>query len=117
MADTINSLRHKAFAGRYSLLGYPCLYLADSKDTCNAKLGELKNEMRIVTSFTLLKSISLYDLSIPSEDKIQNATKYDLFIMLLNFPLNLHQELLLQAAQRIEKGKNGLRKSSSYDYM
>lgn len=70
MADTINNLRHKAFAGHYNLLGYPCLYLADSKDTYNAKLGELKNEMRIVTSFTLLKSISLYDLRIPSEDKI-----------------------------------------------
>ena len=30
---------------------------------------------------------------------------------------SLHQELLLQAAEKIEKRKNGLRKPSSYDNM
>lgn len=77
-----------ASIGRYNLWGYPCLYLGNCKETCDAELGELKeDERRWVGTFSLKKSILLYDLRIPTSGMIEKAEKYDLFRMLLTYPI------------------------------
>lgn len=76
-----------AFSGRYNLLGYPCLYLGDSKETCEAELGPLDKTRRWVGVFGLKKDVLLYDLRIPSEEMIDGADEYDWFRMLLKYPL------------------------------
>ncbi len=78
--------RASAFFGRYNLPGFPCLYLGDSKETCEAELGRLDKDRRWVGVFRLKKTILLYDLRIPSERTIDGANGYDLFRMLLTYP-------------------------------
>ena len=82
-------MRSKVFARRYSLLGYPCLYLADSKETCDAELGALDKSMqRWVGEFELKDAVLLYDLRIPTAHKIQSIdTPFDLFKYLIRYPL------------------------------
>lgn len=80
--------RKYATTGRYNMLGYPCLYLGDSKETCNKELGKLKEgKHRWVSEFCPQKTILLYDLRIPTKTFIKGADKYDLFCMLLTYPL------------------------------
>lgn len=82
------NLRDKASTGRYNLLGYPCLYLADSKETCDAELGQHdQGKTRWVGTFRPKKVIALYDLRVPTKEEIEEATQYDLFQLLLNYPL------------------------------
>ena len=82
-------LRSKVFAGRYSLFGYPCLYLADSKGTCDAELGVLDKDMRRwVGEFELKDAGLLYDLRVPTAQKIQSiAAPFDLFKCLIRYPM------------------------------
>lgn len=87
--------------GRYNLWGYPCLYLGDSKETCNAELGRLYKDNRWVGVFNLKKDVLLYDLRIPSEKIINEADGYDLFRMLLIYPL-----IAISTAKSRTKGFN-----------
>ena len=94
--------RMSAPIGRYNLWGYPCLYLGDCKETCNAELAELKeDERRWVGTFNMKKSILLYDLRIPTPEIIEKAEKYDLFRMLLTYPV-----IALCSSQSNGKGFN-----------
>ena len=79
--------RQFAYTGRYNMLGYPCLYLGDSKETCDNELGELNKDTRWVGEFTPKQQLNLYDLRIPSEEIIKEANNYDLFRMVLAYPL------------------------------
>ena len=80
--------RHVAYTGRFSLLGYPCLYLASSKETCNAELGELKKgRVRWVSSFIYKGHSFVYDFRLPVVDDIKCASYYDQFTMFLQYPL------------------------------
>lgn len=81
-------IRHFSYTGRYNLPGYPCLYLGDSMETSDSEIGKLKNgEKRWVATFRFKKAVSLYDLRIPSKEDIGNKTKYELFQLLLSYPL------------------------------
>lgn len=80
--------RHNAATCRFSLLGYPCLYLGDSKNTADAELDSLDvGKRRWVASFKLKRSVLLYDLRIPSEEDIDSKDSFGLFQLLLNYPL------------------------------
>ena len=79
--------RMYAATGRYNLYGYPCLYLGDSKETCDAEIGRLEKDIRYVWEFIPKKSIPLYDLRIPSVKEINKEDGYGLFKMLLAYPL------------------------------
>lgn len=90
----VNDCNHVPFekrmyvaTGRYNLYGYPCLYLGDSKETCDAEVGRLEKDIRWVGEFVPKKSILLYDLRIPSVEKITGEDGYGLFKMLLVYPL------------------------------
>lgn len=83
------NLRNKAYIGRYSMDGYPCLYLADTPETCDAELGNLKdNKNRWVSMFDV-QDIFLYDLRIPTNQNINDAVEFDIFQMLVCYPLIL----------------------------
>lgn len=79
--------RQYAYTGRYNMLGYPCLYLGDSKETCDKELGELSKDIRWVGEFTPKQQLNLYNLCIPSESEIKEANNYELFKMVLAYPL------------------------------
>lgn len=94
--------RQYAYTGRFSLLGFPCLYIANCKETCNAELGNLqKGYRRWVASFRMKKMFSLYDLRIPNRENIELATPYNLFSKLINYPL-----IFLCSTQSINQGYN-----------
>ena len=80
--------RHCAATCRFSLLGYPCLYLGDNKNTSDAEIGPLEaGKRRWVAPFEFKQPVLLYDLRIPSEEDIDNKDSFGLFQLLLNYPL------------------------------
>lgn len=85
------NLRHFVNAGRYSMQGFPCLYLADSLETANAELRELElGKNRWYSEFKLKekhKKLFLLDLSIPNFNiEILDKVSLDLII---TYPVRL----------------------------
>ena len=57
------SLRHKTRNFRFSISGFPCLYLADTIECC-IKETNIAEESAIVAAFTLEDSVRCYDLTL-----------------------------------------------------
>ena len=86
------NIRQHSYAGRFSSPGFPCLYLADSPETCNAEVGELKKGYaRWLGEFRLKEKQRLVylDLTIPSADQIASSTPYEKIKYILSYPLRL----------------------------
>lgn len=83
-------MRKAVFCGRFSLTGYPCLYLADSKETANAEVGELKEKKkRWVSEFTPKQILPLIDLRIQNSLDISTTDERQLIHFLLTYPIRL----------------------------
>lgn len=96
------NLRNKVDMGRFSLSGYPCLYLGDDKKTCDSELGLLESDKRRwVASFKFKQSVLFYDLRIPSKEDIDRKDLFGLFQLLLNYPL-----ISICSSKSHEKGFN-----------
>lgn len=82
-------IRSGASTGRYSIAGFPSLYLADSLNVANEELGELKKDIRWFSEFTVKdgKKIFLLDLSWPSPDKIIEMTDYQKLAFVITYPV------------------------------
>lgn len=91
------SYRRYTTSQRYNMSGHPCLYLADSKETANKELGDLKESMnRWCSEFTINKNMKenngflVFDLTIPSQETIETEnSNYTLLGWLLTYPLRL----------------------------
>ena len=81
------NLRRYAYTGRFSQLGYPCLYLGDSMKTCEEELGPLDKDIRWCSSFKPKMKFSLYDLRVPSSKTIEKFSLYEQFSSLITYPL------------------------------
>lgn len=84
-------IRSGASTGRYSIAGFPSLYLADSLDVANEELGKLEKDNRWVSEFTVKegKRIFLLDLSWPSIDKIKEMNDYKKLSFIVTYPIRL----------------------------
>lgn len=84
-------IREKSYAGRFSSPGFPCLYLADSSETCCKEIKLNKGYARWLGEFRLKKKQTLIclDLTIPSESKIKTANYYEQIQLFLTFPLRI----------------------------
>lgn len=87
------SLRENASAGRYSLPGYPALYLGDCLETCLNEVGkpDSDNKRRWLGRFTLKKHKHLVcvDLRMSWALKEKGLDSYEKFSLLITYPLRL----------------------------
>ena len=61
------NLRSKASAGRFNLLGVPCLYLASSEKTALAEIGNLDNKNdRWLGTFNAVRKLFFLNFTIPT---------------------------------------------------
>lgn len=75
---------------RYSLAGFPCLYLADSLKTSNKEMGKLQSgKNRWISCFKAKKTQSYFDLHIPQKEEILNLDEVDQFNFLVTYPVRL----------------------------
>ena len=75
---------------RYSLAGFPCLYLADSLETANKEMGRLKTgNNRWVSKFSVNREQVYIDLEIFQGATIKSKDYVDLINYLLTFPVRL----------------------------
>lgn len=86
-------MREKSYSGRYSLPGFPCLYLGDSAECCNKEIGKLKKKnIRYVGEFIIPKGsdgICCLDLRNPSKSEIEKMEDNDKIKSLITYPLRL----------------------------
>lgn len=83
-------MRHLASCGRFSLQGYPCLYLADSIETADAEVGELeKGKTRWFSEFIPKQILPLIDLRIPNALAMSKADARQQINFLLTYPIRL----------------------------
>lgn len=85
-------IRQNSYTGRFSMPGFPCLYLADSPSTCNAEIkGPTKGKDRWLAQFSLKKGKNLIclDLRIPTTEEIERADSTQKIQLLLTYPLRL----------------------------
>jgi len=67
--------RYKVRNERFSLSGFPCIYLGDNVETCCKEIGDPKNDETPVTAqFKSLDNISFYDLSYLNNKEIELST-------------------------------------------
>ena len=86
------NIRQYSYSGRFSIPGFPCLYLGEDIATCDAEIGELKmGKSRWCGSFTLKpqKQLGVVDLTFPSKKEIESMCSYDKFCLFLNYPLKI----------------------------
>lgn len=82
------NLRSKASAGRFNLLGIPCLYLASSEKTALLELGDKnENNSRWLGTFKALRNLRFLKFTIPSVRDISAMSDYDKFSFLVTYPL------------------------------
>ena len=75
---------------RYSLAGFPCLYLANSVETANKELGRLKaGNRRWVSTFCVNKTNVYFELKILREGNLKSMDKIELVNYLLTFPIRI----------------------------
>lgn len=84
------NLRSKASAGRFNLLGIPCLYLASSEMTALAEIGNLddKND-RWLGTFKAVHKLFFLNFTIPTLEEISAMRDYDKFSFLITYPMLL----------------------------
>lgn len=84
------NLRKLTVNYRYSLAGFPCLYLANSVETANKELGRLKaGNRRWVSTFCVNKTNVYFDLKILREVNLKSMDKVELVNYLLTFPIRI----------------------------
>ena len=84
------NLRNLTVNYRYSLAGFPCLYLADSLETADKEMGMLKKGCnRWVSKFSVKREQVYIDLGIYQEATIKSKDSADLINYLLTFPVRL----------------------------
>lgn len=89
------SLRKRIGTNRYSIPGYPCLYLADGFDGCFNEIGYNPVNNYIVSKFKSDKKMKILDLSVnpnqivfDSSNKIEGEQlRYSCFNYIYSFPL------------------------------
>lgn len=78
--------------GRYSISGFPCLYLADNLEAACKEVGEkAKDTTRYYSKYRIKDKeiLNLLDLSLKDKKDIEGMNQYDLFCELITFPLKL----------------------------
>lgn len=84
------NLRSKASAGRFNLLGVPCLYLASSEKTALAEIGNLDNKNdRWLGTFNAVRKLFFLNFTIPTSEEISVMNDYDKFSFLITYPMLL----------------------------
>lgn len=84
------NLRSKASAGRFNLLGIPCLYLASSETTALAEIGNLVNKNdRWLGTFKAVCKLFFLNFTIPTSEEISAMRDYDKFSFLVTYPMLL----------------------------
>lgn len=81
--------REKASNARFNLTGTICMYLTSSADCCDLELGNLNHgDTRYIQGFRIKtnRTISLLDLRIPTDPKIEEMNAYEKFCFLLLYP-------------------------------
>lgn len=83
--------RRLASTGRYSIAGFPSLYLADSLITASKELGKLQKKHRWYSEFTLKdgKKLFLLDLSTPTKHEIAEMNDFQKIAFILTYPMRL----------------------------
>ena len=85
-------IRQHSHSGRFSSPGFPCLYLANSIETCVSEVGEIKyGYQRWIGEFCISKDMHLItlDLRFPSSDIIEHMNDFDMFCAFLSYPIRL----------------------------
>lgn len=85
-------IRGYANNGRYSISGFPCLYLADNLEAACKEVGEKAEDTTRYYSEYKIKDkeiLNLLDLSLKDEKEIEGMNQYELFCELITFPLKL----------------------------
>lgn len=89
-------LRHLVKNYRYSISGYPCLYIGKTVLTCWEEMHKPSLDDFIVNQFIIKKEIKVLDLTLPEScpdssplfgDKTEYEKKLDLYCLLLTWPL------------------------------
>lgn len=83
-------LRRYTVNYRFSLAGFPCLYLANSIETANKEMGTLKKGYkRWYSEFSPLGEQVYFDLNIHQEKYLVQMDNSDIINYLLTFPIRL----------------------------
>lgn len=82
-------MREKVNNQRFSLNGYPCLYLGKSIWTCWEELDEPHLDDICFSAMKLTKDIKVLDLSIPTNEQIENKTLDEIVKFLTTMPLTI----------------------------
>jgi len=82
-----NHMREKVNNQRFSLNGYPCLYLGKSIWACWEELNEPHLDDICFSALKLTKDIKVLDLSIPTNEQIDNKTSDEILKLLITMPL------------------------------
>lgn len=85
-------IRGYANNGRYSISGFPCLYLADNLEAACKEVGEkAKDTTRYYSEYKIKKKeiLNLLDFSLKDKKDIEGMNQYDLLCELITFPLKL----------------------------
>lgn len=89
-------LRHLVKNYRYSISGYPCLYIGKTVLTCWEEMHKPSLDDFSVNQFIIKEKIKVLDLTLPEsspdslplfEDKTEDDKKLDLYCLLLTWPL------------------------------
>lgn len=84
------NLRGIADNGRYSISGFPCLYIADNlKAACKEVGNKPEGKFRYYAEYKAKGTISLLDLSLKSKEEIDTLDAFDIFRQLVTYPLKL----------------------------
>lgn len=82
--------RGNADNGRYSISGFPCLYIADDlKAACKEVGNKPEEKVRYYAEYKAKESILLLDLSLKSQKEIAALDTFDTFGQLITYPLKL----------------------------
>ncbi len=84
-----NHMREKVNNQRFSLNGYPCLYLGKSIWACWEELNEPHLDDICFSALKITKEIKVLDLSIPINEMIENKTSDELLTLLITMPLSI----------------------------
>ena len=82
-----NYMREKVNNQRFSLNGYPCLYLGKSIWACWEELNEPHLDDICFSALKLTQDIKVLDLSIPTKEQIYNKTSDEIVKLLITMPL------------------------------
>lgn len=83
------NLRYLASPNRFNQVGFPCLYVASSLDLAEKESNCNKLDKVYVGKFKSKKKLYYLNFCIPTREKIEELTEYDIFAFLVTYPLLL----------------------------